>query len=145
MEALERLLSAFAKRRSARWWIGKRPDVREGQVARAIAGILSYPTSADDPFAGGMVRLGKRQAAQVLAVAGTTSLAYEDRPVRQAYVRDAALALNELGKDAVFLSNGLWDRRSPLSWTPLTSATFDCGLIAYDAENAFIFWVEEED
>jgi hypothetical protein len=28
---------------------------------------------------------------------------------------------------------------------PTTSATFDCGVIGFDRENAFIFWVEEED
>ncbi len=27
----------------------------------------------------------------------------------------------------------------------LTSATFDCGLIGFDRDRAFIFWVEEED
>lgn len=46
---------------------------------------------------------------------------------------------------AIFLSNGLWGLESQCSWHPLTSATFDCGVIGYDANNAFIFWVEEED
>ena len=27
----------------------------------------------------------------------------------------------------------------------LTDATFEAGLIAYDAKNAMIYWVEEED
>jgi hypothetical protein len=50
-----------------------------------------------------------------------------------------------LADDAAFFGNGLWDRTALSSWTPLTAATFDCGLIGYDAEQAFIFWVEEED
>ena len=47
--------------------------------------------------------------------------------------------------DAAFYSNGMWDPELPMSWSPMTSATFDCGLIGHDSENAFIFWVEEED
>ncbi|MDH6269107.1 hypothetical protein M2360_004533 [Rhizobium sp. SG_E_25_P2] len=111
-----------------------------------IAAKVGYPTSLDDPFAtGGMVRLNRRQAAHVLAVAASTSLAY-DRPCpARSEVDAAAEAIGELADDAAFFGNGLWDPAALSSWTPLTAATFDCGLIGYDAEQAFIFWVEEED
>lgn len=144
MEALERLLRRFAGRSHARWWIGERPDVRESRIARAIAATIAYPTAKADPFAAGLVRLDRRQAAHVLAVAGTTSLAYGEGSPRRSDVKDSALALDALREDAVFLGNGLWDGPSR-SWNPLTSATFDAGLIGYDSRHAFIFWVEEED
>jgi hypothetical protein len=146
MESLERLLRRCAKRAGARWWAGKTPEVREGQIAKAVAGQLSYPTSPGDIFAeNGMVHLTRAQAAHVLAVAATTSLAYGEPRPRQSYITEAADALRDLASDARYLSNGLWDPATALEWTPLTSATFDCGLIGYDPANAFIFWVEEED
>lgn len=88
--------------------------------------------------------MDKDEAAYVLALAGTASLAYGPPSLRQGHVIEAKAALEDLAEDAVFLSNGQWTKRSP-SWNPMTSATFDCGLIGFDHENAFIFWVEEED
>jgi hypothetical protein len=146
MHNLEKLLKRFAKQRNARWWVGDRPDRREGEMGRMIATQVAYPTSTTDPFAdGGMVRLTKEQAAHVLAVAGTTSLAYGKPLPPEGQFKDAWDALNDLIGDVTFLSNGLWDARASLSWNPLTSASVDCGVIGYDTKNAFIFWVEEED
>lgn len=115
-------------------------------MARAIAGEIGYPASPFDPFIeGGMRSLTKKQAAHVLAVAGTTSLVYGPYSPRQSAIKAAAEALEDMTGEVTFLSNGLWDRNDALSWKPLTSATFDCGLIGYNASHAFIFWVEEED
>ncbi len=58
---------------------------------------------------------------------------------------EAKSALNDLHEDATFLSNGHWQEGGSRSWNPLTTATFDCGLIGFDGEHAFIFWIEEED
>lgn len=100
----------------------------------------------DDPFAAdGMVALDRAGAAHVLGVAGTTSLAYGRATPSVGFVRDAQAALAELAGDATFLSNGHWAEGDSIGWTPLTSATFDCGVIGFDHDNAFIFWVEEED
>jgi hypothetical protein len=146
MRSLEPFLRRLARRSHASWWIGKRPDVRDGHVARAIAGQVGLPTAPDDPFAGSrMVVLDRADAAHVLAVAGTTSLAYGEPSPFAGSVRDTAAALADLADDAVFLSNGYWRRGDPIGWSPLTCATFDCGLIGFDREDAFIFWVEEED
>ena len=146
MQTLEPFLRKLVRRSQTRWWVGKRPNVREGQPAKVIAQQVGLPTSIDDPFAvGGMVALDKAGAAHVLGVAGTTSLAY-GRPIpRAGIVRDAKAALAELAADATFLSNGYWLESNAIAWQPLTSATFDCGVIGFDDENAFIFWVEEED
>jgi len=146
MQTLEALLRRFARRSHARWWVGKRPEVRDGRLAKAIAGQVGLPTSADDPFAPGrMVFLSRADAAHVLAVAGTTSLAYGEPSPSTGPVRDAKAALNDLTSDATFLSNGHWKADAPSGWNRATSATFDCGVIGFDHENALIFWVEEED
>jgi hypothetical protein len=145
MRNLESLLQGFARRSLARWWLGARPDGRDSHMTRIIAAKVGYPTAAPDPFArNGFVGLDRSQAAHVLAVAGTTSLAY-GRPVpREGDRKEAAEALRDLGEGASFFSNGVWQGESH-GWRPLTSATFDCGVIGYDDRNAFIFWVEEED
>jgi hypothetical protein len=137
---LEKLFKGFARRRHARWWVGARPDDRESRLGRIIATKVAYPTSADDPFAdNGMVRLNRGQAAHVLSVAGTIILAHE-RPVpKTSRVNSTLEALGDLADGATFLSNGLWEAGASLSWNPLTSASFDCGVIGYDATNAFIF------
>lgn len=146
MQTLEKLLSRFAKETDSRWWIGKRPDVREGQLAKTIAKNVGLPTSTDDPFARqGMIRLDKANAARVLAVAGSTSLAYEQPSPPSGVLSDAKSALNDLDEDATYFSNGRWEEGGSQSWNPLTTATFDCGLIGFDSKNAFIFWIEEED
>ncbi|HSJ77979.1 MAG TPA: hypothetical protein VK913_04510, partial [Erythrobacter sp.] len=60
-------------------------------------------------------------------------------------VRQAKQAFDVLSDEAVFFSNGHWGHDKDNSWSPLSSATFDCGVIGYDGEIGFIFWVEEED
>ncbi|WP_197041914.1 hypothetical protein [Sandarakinorhabdus oryzae] len=92
-----------------------------------------------------MTYLDSENAARVLAVAGTTSLAYGKLSPTAGSVKDAREALKDLAADATFLSNGHWSASAPVSWNRITSATFDCGVIGFDRENAFIFWVEEED
>jgi hypothetical protein len=146
--ALASLFATYARRTGARWWIGERPAVREGRMGRAIAEQLGYPSASNDPFAtGGMVLLDRRQAAHVLAVAGTTSLAYRDGAPKPQRVGEATAALDEIGDGAMFLSNGRWiaDGGGWLGGSALTSATFDCGVIGWDAERAFILWREDED
>lgn len=92
-----------------------------------------------------MMGLTRAEAAHVLAVAGTCSLVYGDATPRSNAVRDAVQALAVMGDDAVFLSTGRWQSEAGSGGVPFTTATFDCGLIGYDATSAFIFWVEEED
>jgi len=53
----------------------------------------------------------------------------------------------DFGDGAVFLTNSAdWVSGGSVGWSvKLTNATFEAGLIAYDAEKALIYWVEEED
>ncbi len=146
MQALESLLGTLGRRRSARWWIGETPEGRRGQLPRLIAAKVGYPTAPEDPFqANGLIGLDDRQAAHVLAVAATVGLAHPFRAPRESVRKEARQALRELGEDRSFFGNGLWEAGGTGGFTPMTSATFDCGLIGFDARCAFIFWVEDED
>jgi len=60
-------------------------------------------------------------------------------------VADAFVAC--FGSHAEFLTNGyLWLSNEDTSgWTPLTSATFDTGIVAVDEVAAGILWVTDED
>jgi hypothetical protein len=146
MKTLETVLSSFAKQTDARWWVGVRPDVRDGQMAQAIAGQVGLPTAATDPFAnGGMIRLNRSEAAHVLAVAGATSLAYGEPLPPSGVLKEAKSALADLNDNAIFFSNGRRGAGPPQGWNPVTTATFDCGIIGFDDACGFVFWVEEED
>lgn len=148
MDMLDSLLRRYAAQCDARWWLGPRPGGATDSLPRAIAAHVGYPTARHDPFAPpGLLALNDRQAAHVLAVAGTVGLAYGFRPPHPDDVDHAAHAIGALGPDRHFIANGLWkaDPSGGMAWTPLTSATFDCGLIGFDRDRAFIFWVEEED
>lgn len=142
MQRLTTLLERYAQQSEARWWSGP----RAGQTASDVAARVGYPTATHDLFAAdGLLRLDRARAAHVLAVAGTTSLAHSDCTPDPGEVAACAEALRDLAEDAIFLSNGTWHPGAPIEWTSLTSATFDCGLIGYDRDKAFIFWIEEED
>ena len=146
MQTLEATLKKFARRNKAALWVGLRPDVRDGQLPKAIAQQVGLPSAKGDAFAWeGLVRLNRAEAAHVLAVAGTTSLAYGHASPRSSWVAEANRALGDLAGDATFISNNRWEEAPSVSWVPLTNATFECGLIGFDSEHAFIFWVEEED
>ncbi|WP_077147051.1 hypothetical protein [Sphingopyxis sp. KK2] len=145
MERLEQLFGKWRRRSGARSWIGPRPVGRVGQIPRILAAKIGYPSASVDPFEhGGLVALDRAQAANVLAVSGTVSLAYSRWVPREGALRDAREALREMADDVRFLSNGLWSADANW-WNPMSAATFDCGLIGFDADHAFIYWVEEED
>ena len=149
MNQLEAFLKRFGRRRNARHWSGPRPQVRAKALPRAIAAMVGYPTSEGGWTDNDDLRHVERgTAAQVLAFAATASLAYGlHGPPRESYRKLAADALGEFGPEAVFLTNTAdWVSGGPVGWSArLTDASFEAGLIAYDAKNAMIYWVEEED
>lgn len=145
MQKLENLLRKYACETDARWWIGNRPDCAKEESPKNIARNVGLPTSRHNFIENeGMTFLDKAEAAFVLALAGTQSLAYETKPPTREAVLDAIAALNDLDDNAIFLTNGSWARMG-FGWNPLTTATFDCGVIGFDEARAFIFWIEEED
>ncbi|RDE07350.1 hypothetical protein [Sphingomonas aracearum] len=141
-------LAALAERIGARCWIGPAPSGDALARARSVAAQLRYPSARQigpghDPVAT-LVSLNREEAARALAVAAG-SLAYGDYRPDPAVHALATVALAPFGNDATFLSNGHWDERRGIEWTPLSDATFDAGVIGWDARRAFILWVEEED
>ncbi len=110
--------------------------------------MIGYPTSQDgwpDKEELRQIELGK--AAELLAFVATKSLAYGGfGPPRESYRKSAAAALGDLESGAVFLTNTAdWVSGGPVGWSVhLTNATLEAGLIAYDAQQAMIYWVEEE-
>ena len=146
MEELEKLLAAFSADRVAHWWIGVKPACRDTEIVAAIASRIGFPTSKHDPeVLDRLFPLKFKQAASVLARAGTTSLAFDrDGPTARA-VQRCTRALASLNQNPTFFTNGSWEDGGNLWWNPLTTATFDCGVIGWDKQNAFVFWVEEED
>ena len=47
--------------------------------------------------------------------------------------------------DSRFCTNGSFDERSMLGWTPITDSTFDHGIIAFDEKSIGMIWVQDED
>lgn len=111
--------------------------------------MVGYPTSEDGwTDKCDLQQIDRGKAAQLLAFCATESLAYgRYGPPRESYRKLADAALGEFDAGAVFLTNTAdWVSGSSVGWSArLTNATFEGGLIAYDADNALIYWVEEED
>ena len=146
MEELERLFRNFARDHRFRWWIGDRPPCGDAEVVAAIAIQIGLPESRCDPEVLSRLRpLSFADAAWVLARAGTTSLAYDQDGPAAWIVRQCEKGLAALDRNETFLTNGSWADQKDLQWNPLTDATFDCGVIGWNKQNAFVFWVEEED
>ncbi|WP_305699049.1 hypothetical protein [Phenylobacterium sp.] len=93
------------------------------------------------------MQIERTMAIRVLAFVATTNLAYgRYGPPRESYRRLTAAALNDLGPEAIFLSNSTnWGRGGGVVFARLTDATLEAGLIGYDDKSAFIYWVEDED
>lgn len=141
---LQAFFEKHMKASGARWWVGARPPRYGKALVQAIAGQLGYPAGRDDPFQPhGLMTVPLADAAHVLAIAATTSLAHSAAPRPEA-VAAAREALGELQDRPRWIVNG-WLPGPALTFTNLSRATFDCGVIGYDMQNAFIFWVEEED
>lgn len=148
MERLAALLKRFGRRPGSRAWSGPRPPLKDRPAAAAIAAQVGYPTAASDPLVNGqMIPVDRAKAASILAYVASRSLAYEPFRTASEGVRMSVLdALADLSPTARFFTNGDWGAGSPsTTWQPLSTATFDAGVLGFDDDNAFIYWREEED
>lgn len=93
--------------------------------------------------------MDRSEAAKLLAWLAKESLAYGSAKAPNADKINVVLeAFADLAPDAAFWTNGNWAEglgSGGTQWTPLSDATFDTGVIGFDTQTAFIFWVEEED
>jgi hypothetical protein len=140
MEELKTLLRSCSRKVDAQWWVGERPLVSAEQTMKIIAGKICLPTATHVPDAlSHLSPINREQAARTLARAGTTSLAYGRKPPKKDDVARCKNALCCFEQTPKFFTNGSWDSDNYRYWSPLTSATFDCGVIGWDRYHAFIF------
>lgn len=115
-------------------------------LIEATLGTLFAPASPiDQALDEGLDRIAARAA---IARALTTTLAYSSSWVEAARaesVGDAFVAC--FAPEATFRTNGdlLIGEIGSAAWDPLTSATFDTGVVALDSATAGILWVVDED
>lgn len=91
--------------------------------------------------------LDAKEAHQLATRVLHADLAYES-PMMTAEQADllARRFLSACGHDAVFVTNGTLGRdRTGGGWSPLTTATFDTGVIGISASRLGLLWVEDED
>ena len=74
-------------------------------------------------------------------------LAYQ-RPLMEQksaqFIAESFLALFS-SYDCRFCSNGSFDEKSMLGWTPISASTFDHGVIAFDDKSIGMIWAQDED
>jgi hypothetical protein len=145
MIALSALLRRFGRRPGSRHWVGPRPTTTP--VALRISEKVGYPTSGTfDPSS--LIEIDRKKAAELLALFSRVSLAYGPFPysVREGLREMSSEALKDLKAGSRFYTNGVGlGGAASRAWSPLSNATFEGGVIGFDSENAFIYWIEEED
>jgi hypothetical protein len=154
IKSLEALCARMATHRFwpyGRAWHGDVSDIRLTKRPVLLARKLGYEPQDDFVFH----PISAQKAAQILAYLCREGLAYG----RWHYLRHEATAmekmlLDELGPSAMFWSSntgehlsesGHAEETSYTGGSPLSSATFEFGVIGTNQTRGFIFWVEDED
>ena len=153
MDTIASLLKGLKRRHrwgDVRCWNGPTPEGRQAALPRLIAAKVGYPTSSFHIFEKKLLRkIVRAEATMLLAFLALNSLAYPKRGYSSGLQETAEEALNMMSASAEFYTNTdrLAPTRSPGSYSgvPLSAATFDEGVIGFDQQRAFIFWVEDED
>jgi hypothetical protein len=94
--------------------------------------------------------VGREKAQEILVAILSRDLAYRAEAMPRNRAEQLALEFIESQGDAKFYSNGDWSAYvfgggSTFSWSELTDATFDAGVISVSQELACSVWVEDED
>jgi len=116
----------------------------EGLAASALGNAFAPQPSLDDA----LEQIDAATARAVIASILVKTLAYDSDWVERADAEHvASIFVACFSDDADFWTNGELSRRdrSARSWSPLTSATFDTGVLAVDDEAVGILWVTDED
>lgn len=94
-----------------------------------------------------MIQLDANSAKVVLAtLLGRSFIGHGDCiPGARAQELADAFVADVGGQSATFYTNGDWQEPMPRSWTPLTDAVFDGGVIAIGPTIAACVWIEEDD
>jgi len=134
-----------------RAWHGDVSDIRLAKQPVLLARKLGYQPPDDHEFH----PISTQKAAQVLAYLCRESLAYgRPRYLQQEARAIEKMLLEELGPSVLFWSSqacehisesGDEEDTSYPAYSPLSSATFEFGVIGTNRSRGFIFWVEDED
>jgi hypothetical protein len=142
-------------------------ELRELALSKRQVGILTFdfrelshaagsPESIADSYVAGLgfKQLGKAwrvidraEALRCLQHILYHDLAYQQPLMEQKtaqFIAESFLALFS-SYDCRFCTNGSFDERSMLGWTPITESTFDHGVIAFDAKSIEMIWAQDED
>jgi len=92
-----------------------------------------------------LVEHNRAGALDILASLLHRDMAYESELMPEQSARGIAEAvLHPQRADATYFSNGNWAKRE--SWNPLTSSTFDAGIIVREGESVYVcIWFQDED
>lgn len=154
IKSLEALCARITSR--AGWphgnaWVGDVSDIRQSKVPVMLAQKLGFePTDAHE-----FHPISVQKAAQILAYLCRESLAYGRWHFRRAEaIALEKMLIDELGPSARFWSSNPGEhlvevgkelKSSYSTGIPLSSATFEFGVIGSNQTRGFIFWVEDED
>jgi hypothetical protein len=130
--------------------VARPPGLDARDVADKVAESVRYKAIGQR-----WVPLPAGEAARVLCLVLTQDLAYGASLMAASVAEQLAAAfMAHVGPEASFFTNGSWAEapivgaggivRGP-SWQPITSATFDAGVVGVGSDHAAILWVEDED
>jgi hypothetical protein len=142
-------------------------ELRELALSKRQVGVLTFefrershlsgsPESTADSFVAslGFKQLGKawRVIDRAAALGCLQHILYHDLAYQQPlmeqktaqFIAESFLALFS-AYDCRFCTNGSFDERSMLGWTPITESTFDHGVIAFDEKRIGMIWAQDED
>lgn len=150
MERLAAFVRKWSSKGPVSCWLGDISAEPQSRRPAAIARKAGYEPHSDEDF----FQIAEITAARVLAYIQKESLAYGQRRYREGLSRDMRAMLKELGPEAQFWSNSRHSDFEPDAlpnpssfwmWNGLSDSTFDTGVIAFNQQTGFIFWVEEDD
>ena len=92
--------------------------------------------------------LNKKQAVQILTHVLYEDMAYNSRIMEEEKAAELANKFLDLfiEEDTLFVTNGMFYKTTDSgSWSDISNATFDSGVIAFDNNRLGIVWFENED
>lgn len=169
MTSLQRLLDRITERPVggfARAWIGPTPSDHSSIIAAIVSEIGLNAHGAEGDF----TPLSSAQAAVSLALFATQPLLHDTCPIPPGLKEEIYASISTLGPDATFLGKGRWEIErgknrydsvlDDVDWDrqlhrllfqpdtdplPPIDVLVDGGVIGFNSETAFVYWVEEDD
>jgi len=114
--------------------------VNETEIIDDYVATLGFST-----LRGKWIAIDRTVAQSLLTVVLHKDLAYKMEAMTLDFASTAAKCFIDIfSKEARFFTNGTW-LNDTAGWTPITNATFDAGVVAFDELQIGVLWVEDED